>query len=166
MKKILTILSVLTIVSPAFADDPVAPSAPTPVAGSPVSFGDNQPTGDALTAVKGGAPLYQLANSDPEIDNALTTSAYVKGAYNATIKAVNTVADSVNTVSSTVSGLSTSKQDTLSGSNVVDSGSGVNVTNVSANNGTITVTKSNVTSIPVGANDASTRANIWLDSAS
>ena len=68
-------------------------------------------------------------------------ASYVEGAYNAI--------DSV-------------KQDKLTSTNVVESGSGVMVTNVSANNGTVTVSKTEVT-IPVGATTSDTRATIWLE---
>ena len=66
---------------------------------------------------------------------------YVDGAYNAM--------DSV-------------KQDKLTQQNVVQSGSGPIVTSVSAQNGTVTVTKSEVT-IPVGATTSGTRATLWLE---
>lgn len=68
-------------------------------------------------------------------------ASYVEGAYNAI--------DSV-------------KQDKLTSTNVVESGSGVMVTNVSASNGTVTVSKTEVT-IPVGATTSDTRATIWLE---
>ncbi|MBQ6027505.1 MAG: hypothetical protein IJL21_03080 [Alphaproteobacteria bacterium] len=69
------------------------------------------------------------------------TASYVEGAYNA-IDAV--------------------KQDKLTSTNVVESNSGAMVTAVTANNGVVTVTKSEVT-IPVGATTSSTRATIWLE---
>jgi len=57
--------------------------------------------------------------------------------------------------------LNTAKQDKLSSSNVVESGAGYMVTDVAANNGTVTVTKSDVT-IPVGSVNSQTRARIWV----
>jgi len=68
-------------------------------------------------------------------------ASYVDGAYNA---------------------MDTAKQDKLTSTNVVDSGTGAMVTNVSASNGTVTVTKTEVT-IPVGATVSNTRATIWLE---
>lgn len=68
-------------------------------------------------------------------------ASYVDGAYNA---------------------LNTAKQDKLTSSNVVESGSGAMVTGVSASNGTVTVTKSEVT-IPVGGTTSDTRATLWLE---
>lgn len=68
------------------------------------------------------------------------TASYVDGAYNA---------------------LDSTKQDTLTSTNVVESGSGAMVTNVTASNGTVTVTKSDVT-IPVGSATSTTRAVIWV----
>lgn len=62
-----------------------------PVAGSPTSYA-TQPTGSEKTAVMAGEPLYQLSQSTGN-DTKVATAGYVKGAYNAAIKAVNTVAD-------------------------------------------------------------------------
>ena len=140
MKKIFCILSILTIIAP------VAVNA-TPVAGSPTSYGANQPTGENKTAVLGDSPLYQLIAANGQTDGNAASAGYVKGAYNASIKAVNKVADS--------------KQDTLTSSNVTTSGTGAVVTAVSASNGAVTVTKSNV-QIPVGSSSATTYANIWV----
>lgn len=70
-------------------------------------------------------------------------ASYVDGAYNA---------------------LDSAKQDTLTSSNVTTSGTngtGAVVTAVTANNGAVTVTKSNV-QIPVGSASATTYANIWI----
>ena len=71
----------------------------------------------------------------------VVTKSYVEGAY-----------DTMDAV----------KQDKLTSTNVVDSGAGAMVTNVSASNGTVTVTKTEVT-IPVGATVSNTRATIWLE---
>ena len=71
----------------------------------------------------------------------VAAASYVDGAYNA---------------------MNTAKQDKLTSSNVVESGSGAMVTGVAASNGTVTVTKSEVT-IPVGSTSSSTRAVIWLE---
>lgn len=92
-------------------------------------------------------PKYALATV-ADNDASLASTAYVKGAYNAAIKAVNKLQDI--------------KQDKISSENVVESGTGVMVMNVSADNGTVTVTKSEVT-IPVGATTSVTRATIWLE---
>lgn len=64
-------------------------------------------------------------------------------------------------VQGAVEELDAAKQDTLSSSNVVESGSGAVVTSVSAENGTVTVTKGEVT-IPVGGATSSTHAAIWI----
>ena len=71
----------------------------------------------------------------------VVTRSYVEGAYNT---------------------MDAAKQDKLTNTNVVDSGSGPMVTAVTASDGTVTVTKSEVT-IPVGATTSATRANIWLE---
>ncbi len=78
-----------------------------------------------------------------EFDKASVAAAasYVEGAYNA---------------------MNAAKQDKLTATNVVESNSGTMVTGVTANNGVVTVTKSEVT-IPVGATVSSTRATIWLE---
>lgn len=138
MKKIFCILSILTIAAPAFAD-------PTPVAGTPTH------ADPATLAVDGNSqtinPGYALVNANTSTDGNAASAGYVKGAYNASIKAVNTVANM--------------KQDTLTSSNVTTSGTGAVVTAVSASNGVVTVTKSNV-QIPVGSSSATTYANIWV----
>lgn len=69
------------------------------------------------------------------------TASYVEGAYNAM--------DAV-------------KQDKLTTTNVVESGSGPMVTGVTANNGTVTVSKGEVT-IPVGAATSDTHVTIWFE---
>ncbi len=67
------------------------------------------------------------------------TASYVDGAYNA---------------------INTAKQDKLTSTNVVESGSGAMVTGVTADNGTVTVTKSEIT-IPVANSDS--RVTIWFE---
>ena len=54
------------------------------------------------------------------------------------------------------------KQDKLTSTNVVESGTGPIVSSVTASNGTVTVTKSEVT-IPVGSTSSNTRAVIWFE---
>ena len=71
----------------------------------------------------------------------VVTRSYVEGAY--------------NTIDAT-------KQDKLTNTNVVESGTGPMVTGVTASNGTVTVTKSEVT-IPVGSTSSNTRAVIWFE---
>lgn len=71
----------------------------------------------------------------------VAAASYVEGAYNA---------------------INQAKQDKLTSTNVVASGPGAMVVDVSANNGTVTVTKSEVT-IPVGATTSENRAIIWLE---
>ena len=60
------------------------------------------------------------------------------------------------------SAINTAKQDKLTSTNVVESNSGPVVTGVTASNGTVTVTKGEVT-IPVGSTTSNTRAVIWLE---
>ena len=144
MKKVYFILFGLMAVcgNPVFAE---------PVPGEPVPF-ENQPTGAERDAVIGGEPLYQLAQSDAEHDDDIATAGYVKSAYNASIKAVNAVADSMD-----------EKQDVLSSENVVVSGAGTNVIDVTAENGTITVTKTYETTVPVGSALSETRTRMWAE---
>lgn len=82
------------------------------------------------------------APQSPSVDttSVVATASYVQGA---------------------VEELDAAKQDTLSSSNVVESGSGAVVTSVEAENGTVTVTKGEVT-IPVGGATSSTHAAIWI----
>lgn len=83
------------------------------------------------------------AFAEGELDKTTIVAAasYVEGAY-----------DSMDAV----------KQDKLTSTNVVDSGTGPMVTAVTASDGTVTVSKSEVT-IPVGATTSNTRAVIWLE---
>ena len=87
--------------------------------------------------------LASPAVAEGELDKTaiVTTASYVEGAYNA---------------------MDAAKQDKLTSTNVVESGSGPMVTGVTANNGTVTVSKGEVT-IPVGATTSNTRAVIWFE---
>ena len=87
--------------------------------------------------------LISPALAEGEIDKTtvVATASYVEGAYNT---------------------MDAAKQDKLTSTNVVESGSGAMVTSVSASNGTVTVSKSEVT-IPVGSTSSNTRAVIWLE---
>lgn len=77
------------------------------------------------------------------------------------VVAPNTNVASTSYVQGAVETVGSSKQDTLTSTNVVESGNGYMVTGVAANNGTVTVTKSDVT-IPVGSANSQTRARIWV----
>ena len=83
------------------------------------------------------------AFAEGEVDktSVAATASYVDGAY--------------NTIDAT-------KQDKLTTTNVIESGTGPIVTSVTATNGTVTVTKSEVT-IPVGSTSSNTRAVIWFE---
>ena len=82
-----------------------------------------------------------LAEGEVDKTTVVATASYVEGAYNT---------------------MDAAKQDTLTSSNVVESGSGAMVTAVTASNGTVTVSKSEVT-IPVGSTSSTNRATIWLE---
>lgn len=72
----------------------------------------------------------------------LATASYVGGAYNA---------------------INTSKQDKLTSTNVVESGTGAMVRSVSASDGTVTVVKSEVL-VPVGSvNNPTSHVSIWFE---
>ncbi len=83
------------------------------------------------------------AFAEGEVDKTTVVAAasYVEGAYNT---------------------MDAAKQDKLTNTNVVESGSGPIVTGVTASDGTVTVSKGEVT-IPVGATTSNTRAVIWLE---
>lgn len=83
------------------------------------------------------------AFAEGEIDKTTVaaTASYVEGAYNT---------------------MDAAKQDKLTNTNVVESGTGPIVSSVTASNGTVTVTKSEVT-IPVGSTSSNTRAVIWFE---
>ena len=73
----------------------------------------------------------------------------------------NTNVATTSYVQGAVESVGSTKQNTLTSTNVITSGSGAMVSDVSANNGTVTVTKSDVT-IPVGSASSTTRARIWI----
>lgn len=89
------------------------------------------------------SPALAEGEQQPALDKTTVAAAasYVEGAYNA-----------MNNI----------KQDKLTSTNVVESNSGPVVTAVTASNGTVTITKGEVT-IPVGATVSNTRATIWLE---
>ncbi len=140
MKKIFCILSILAIVSPVFAD---------PVTGDAVNTDPGATNANGPTATNN--PKYSTVADIAADATSAASAKYVKGAYNATIKAVNTVASV--------------KQDTLSsanGGNVTTSGSGPVVTGLTASAGTVTVAMGEVT-IPVGSVASPTsHAAIWV----
>ena len=73
------------------------------------------------------------------------------------------VAAAASYVDGAYSAMNTAKQDKLTSSNVVvGTDNGPFVSAVTASNGTVTVTKSEVT-IPVGNTSSNTRAVIWLE---
>jgi len=135
MKKVCAVLSVLAVVSPVFADPEVDVNSQTQNANE--------------------SP-YQMVAPDSSMDGVPASVGYVKSAYNSSIKAVNEVVDTID-----------SKQNALTSegldANVIFNGSGVNVIDVSASDGTITVTKTNETTVPVGSSSASTRSIAWIE---
>ena len=88
-------------------------------------------------------PAFAEGEAQQSLDKTSVAAAasYVEGAYNS---------------------MDAIKQDKLTSTNVIESNSGAMVTAITANNGVVTVTKSEVT-IPVGATTSSTRATIWLE---
>ena len=91
----------------------------------------------------------------------LVSPAFAEGEQQQTVDKTAVVA-AASYVDGAYSAMNTTKQDKLTSSNVVESGSGAMVTGVTASNGTVTVTKSEVT-IPVGSVSSNTRATIWLE---
>ena len=86
--------------------------------------------------------LPALAEGEPTVyETSVATANYVQGAYNA---------------------LDAAKQAKLTSTNVVE-GTGAVVTGVSADNGTVTVTKTNEVTVPVNSMNSETRANIWIE---
>ncbi len=155
MKKVFCILSILTIISPAFADD-----VPTPVPGDP---GSTVAITDQTKAAN--VPGYNLINSHDETDGNAASAGYVKGAYNATIRAVNMVADQKQNKLGTVA---PDKQDKTNGDMYSQDGGlsdGNFVTSVEGANGVVTVTRKEVT-IPIGRPTGTAPANrapIWIE---
>ena len=89
------------------------------------------------------SPALAEGEQQPALDKTavVATASYVDGAYNA---------------------LDTAKQAKLTSTNVVESGDGVMVMGVTANNGTVTVTKGEV-QVPVGGpTGATSHVAIWF----
>jgi len=92
MKKLLALSVIAVLVaSPmmACADEPVVsaePAEPVAVAGDPGATVVDAP-------MAAHSPRYGLKNANPDVDGKLATAGYVKGAYNAAIKAVNKLDD-------------------------------------------------------------------------
>ena len=98
-----------------------------------------------------------------QLQNDAVTPANVSTTVKTSVTATPSSASDTNLVTEkAVSTALSGKQNALDSTNVVESGSGAMVTGVTANGGTITVTKSEVT-IPVGATSSSTRAVIWFE---
>ena len=148
MKKIFCILSILTLVSPVFAAG--EPEAVVTVPGDPGA------TTTITSSIKAAnAPGYSLKSGTTETNNKTVTAGYVKGAYNATIKAVNMVADQKQ-----------NKLNSGSGGNIATSGTGALIRDITASAGSVTVYKAEVT-IPIGSEPSgsvpSGRAPLWIE---
>jgi len=85
--------------------------------------------------------LVSPARAEGEVDKTtvVATASYVEGAYNT---------------------MDAAKQDTLTSTNVVESGSGIMVTGVTASNGVVTVAKSEITIPVANSND---RVTVWFE---
>lgn len=95
MKKIFCILSIFTIISPVFAEG--ASDNIVSTGNSPVAQGSQ--TIQQVTTLQ--TPRYGLTTVGQNDGSQAASAGYVKGAYNAAIKAVNTVADSIPVGSAT-----------------------------------------------------------------
>ena len=107
-----------------------------------------QTQGSAI--VSANAPKYDLNTITTDDQEHIASTAYVKGAHNSALSAINYLSDN--------------KQALLTNSNVTEYGTGAVVTGVSAASGVVTVTKNEV-QIPVGGasgNNVSSHASIWL----
>ena len=129
--------------------------AALPMMASAAVTGNEAPTTAAdqtSTAIlASSAPKYNTKDISEADRTRTVTAGYVKGAYNASIKAINKVAQ-----------VADSKQAILTSSNVTTTGTGGVVTGVTASNGAVAVTKANVT-IPVGSTTASDQAGVYVD---
>ena len=188
MKKFLVIFIGLILVAPAWADNE------TPAITQFVS--PTTATTQASATVSANAPKYDLKTIVATDQEHIASTAYVKGAHNSALSAINYLSDTKqtqlvndaaspenvsNTVKTILGTTSTAtntalaselavataladKQETLTSTNVTESGSGAIVTGVSASNGAVTVSKGEVT-IPVGAAsgaNVTSHAQIWI----
>ena len=109
MKKLLNIsvIAALAIVS-------LAANA-TPVAGDPANIATNPPSGQTAENVTASAgPKYQLAEANNAVDGVVATAGYVKGAYNAAIKAINKVSETASGDVTTLAGRVTTAEGKIS----------------------------------------------------
>ena len=119
MKKILNI-SVIA----ALAILPMAANA-APVNGEPTTLGDNPPGGQtAQNVTASAAPKYQLAEANNAVDGVVATAGYVKGAYNAAIKAINKVSETANSAVQSVTEGTTNGTVAVNGTDVAVHGLG------------------------------------------
>ena len=116
MKNILNI-SVIA----ALAILPMAANA-TPVAGDPTH--SNAASGLTTDA----QPKWALAEANSDVDGNVATAGYVKGAYNAAMKAINTIADTAGNA------LTASSTATLTNKSIDANGTGNSITNLETDN--------------------------------
>jgi len=143
MKKFLVIFIGLILVAPAWAN------GETPAITQFVS----PTTASGSATVSANPPKYDLKTITVDDQGHIASTAYVKGAHNSTLSAINYLSDN--------------KQATLTSTNVVvdsNASSGPVVTGVSAAAGVVTVSKGEIT-IPVGAAsgaNVTSHAQIWV----
>ncbi len=141
MKKFLVIFMGLMMIAPAMADDP-APS---------ITQYETLTTSAGGTVATNG-PKYGLKEITSGDQQHIASTAYVKGAHNTTLTAINYLSDNKQAV-----------LNSGNNGNVSESGSGPVVTSITANGtGAVTVNKGQIT-IPVGSSSGSNgQATIWV----
>ena len=135
MKRFLIVFTGLILTAPAFAD-------PIPQYVEPT-----HPSNQATATTAAAAPKYSFNEITSTDSTHIASTAYVKGAHNSALTAINYLGD--NKV----------------GTTKTDSGSGAVVTGITVSSSGVTVSKGEVT-IPVGAasgNGVTSYANIWVE---
>lgn len=176
MRKIVSVFTILLIASPAIADvtPNLAVATTSFVQGAVATKQDVIDASHQLSAdlvddtsttnkFVTGIEKSTWNAKQGQLQNDAATPADVSTSVKTSVTATPSSASDTNLVTEkAVSTALSNKQDTLTQTNVVESGSGAMVTGVTASNGTVTVTKSEVT-IPVGATTGNTRAAIWFE---
>jgi len=98
--------------------------------------------------ISANAPKYDLNTITTDDQQHIASTAYVKGAHNSALSAINYLSDN--------------KQPMLTNANVSDLGTGAVVTGVSAAAGIVTVTRGEI-NIPIGPSGSVTgHAQVWI----
>ena len=152
MKKFLVVFIGLVMIAPAWADEPSITQYVSPTHAS---------TQNTAT-VSANAPKYDLRTISATDQEHIASTAYVKGAHNSALSAINYLSDAKQ---EQLVGNSETVATGANAGNTLGQASGSSgpvVTGISASGGVVTVTKGQVT-LPVGSSSGTGgQATIWI----